>query len=130
MLQVLLRQERHVTTVGGSGLMVREGKVRIVKMRRDHSNRGAGSRPLGLPDADASHREDASPEDKASQDGHAAVAVAPKGERRLQRRTSGRLVGTPRARALLASGRTPAEATMEGGERVREGRGVAKHATS
>ena len=80
MLQVLLWQERHVTTVGGSGLMVREGKVRIVKMRRDHSNRGAGSRPLGLPDADASHREDASPEDKAPEDGNARKAAAPPGD--------------------------------------------------
>ena len=110
--------------------MVREGKVRIVEMRRALPNRGAGARPLGLSDADASHREDTTPEDRAPEDGHAAVAAAPNGERRQRRRTSGRLVRTnPRARALLASGRKPAEATTEGGERVRKGGGVAKHDT-
>ena len=103
-LHVHLRQERHITTVRGGRLVVREGKVRVVQRRRDDSTRDARARALGLSNADADPRENASPEDKAPEDSNAAEAAPPKVGRRRRRRTSSRSTIDPLARARPASG--------------------------
>ena len=122
----LLHRKKGIIMLGGGRLVVREGKVRIVEMRRDLPNQGAGARPLGLSDADASHREDTSPEDKAPEYGHAAVAAPPEGERRQRGRTSRRSASSPRASANRASGIVPLGVTREGGGRRRRGGRMAK----
>ena len=106
--------------------MVREGKVRVVQGRRDIPSRDARARALGLSNADADPRENASPEDKAPEDGNAAVAAPPKVERRRRWRTSSRSARDPRARAHPASGVVPVGVTREGSGKVRRGREVAK----
>ena len=110
--------------------MAREGKVRVVQRRRDNSSRDARARALGLSNADADPRENASPEDKAPEDSNAAEAAPPKVGRRRRRRTSSRSTIDPRARARPASGVVAVWVPREGGGKARRGREVAEVASS